>query len=561
MKWRVCAVCAMLCIVTMLCTVMVHAETAIHDGSVTITEAFGTEAAEERFTLTVYRAGMELDGAVTADDVQHVAEATADAEGTVTFAFPFQRASGAYPYHVQSETGNSEKFDVLYYVNQKAYEEAISELKEALNKPQAEKAAALREVLTKHVDTLQLTKNFPIYQSLKDNDNRTAFDRLAVSLHADVSADELCHEFQNAILLCALETADKAMVQEMIETYRTVLELTDETALRYYDGSLSASAKLHVAEAVGKKVYQTSQSLAEKIYSEIALATLNETATWQSLGENLKELREVAGIETGQLYNLSTTKQNSALQRVIEKRPYASLSDFTAKLAAAIQALPNTSTGGSGGGGGGKSLGGGNGAVSSVSMTPEVLADDNKLVQTERFHDLESVAWAKEAILNLAERNIIVGRGDGSFAPNDFVSREEFVKMLILALDFELTGTQPAFTDTAPDMWYAPYVATAREAGITTGNGDGTFGVGMPISRQDAAVMLTRAIELRQIAMTDANAPAVFTDENQISEYAKGAVYKLTGYGILNGVGDGSFAPARNVTRAEAAKMLFAVRG
>lgn len=561
MKQRICAVCTIFCMVITLCTAVVNAETEINGDSVTITEMFGAETANERFTLTVYRTDVNLEGDVTAADVRYIAEVSAGADGKVVFTFPFKQTSGAYPYHVKGETGAAEKSAVLYYVNQKAYEEAVAELKEALQKPQAEKAVALQEVLTKHIDTLQLTKDFPIYQSIKNKDNRTAFDRLADSLKAEMTADELCHEFQNAILLCAIETADKTMVQEIIEDYRAVLGLTNETALDYYDSSLSVSAKLNIAEAISKNVYSTSPQLTKKVYEEIALAVLNEAVTWQKLSEALGELRELAEIETGKLYNLSKTEQNSALQSVVAKRPYASLSDFSSKLAAAIQTTANNSSGSFGGGGGGGSLGGGSGKASSVTMTPEVLEEVYGNDRAERFSDLENVVWAKEAILNLAERNVISGRGNGIFAPNDSVTREEFVKMLILALDFEVTDNRVDFTDTTPEMWYAPYVATAWEVGVTTGNGDGTFGVGMPISRQDAVVMLARAMEIRQISMNSVNESTVFTDENQISEYAKDAVYRLTGYGILNGVGDGSFAPVLNVTRAEAAKMLYAVRG
>ena len=131
--------------------------------------------------------------------------------------------------------------------------------------------------------------------------------------------------------------------------------------------------------------------------------------------------------------------------------------------------------------------------------------------------------------------------------------------MLLLALEFEWTDSQSAFTDVLPEMWYTPYIAAAQELGITAGNGDGTFGIGTPISRQDAAVMLTRAMETRQITMDSVNEAIVFTDENLISGYAKEAVYKLADCGVLNGMGDGSFAPLVNVTRAEAAKMLYEI--
>ena len=98
-------------------------------------------------------------------------------------------------------------------------------------------------------------------------------------------------------------------------------------------------------------------------------------------------------------------------------------------------------------------------------------------------------------------------------------------------------------------------MASAYELGIVSGESDEIFAPGKTISRQDMAVMLERMLNLAKVPI-NGNAER-FADENQISGYAKGAVENLSGLNIINGMGDGTFAPKQSVTRAPAAKVIF----
>ena len=173
------------------------------------------------------------------------------------------------------------------------------------------------------------------------------------------------------------------------------------------------------------------------------------------------------------------------------------------------------------------------------------------------FADLETTHWAYESIVALKDEGIISGKGDGSFAPNDNVTREEFVKMLVLSLGLNNTdGETPVLSDMSGNEWFAPYVYAAFNNGIVNGIGEG-FGVGQNITRQDMAVLCARAIEFKAVTLEPVRENMAFADE--ISDYAKDAVAKLWGAGLVNGKSETEFAPTATATRAEAAKMLYEV--
>ena len=173
------------------------------------------------------------------------------------------------------------------------------------------------------------------------------------------------------------------------------------------------------------------------------------------------------------------------------------------------------------------------------------------------FSDMEQAIWADVAVSELVKGGVVNGMGDGTFRPNQSVTREEFVKMLLNALGIEPAETETKFSDVNANEWYAAYVATAEEIGIVQGIGEETFGVGQTIIRQDMALMIQRAVEVTGKTLNQDSEFVVFNDADSISDYAKEAVDLLVRAGILNGMGDGSFAPIQSCTRAEAAKVIY----
>ena len=176
------------------------------------------------------------------------------------------------------------------------------------------------------------------------------------------------------------------------------------------------------------------------------------------------------------------------------------------------------------------------------------------------FQDVPSDAWYAEYVTYLTEKSIVSGKTENTFAPNDFVTRAEFVKIIAGVAGADVTSAAgSSFSDVDAGAWYAPYVAWAAENGIVTGSGD-KFNPNSRITRQDMAVIIDRYVEkLAPKKLENVNDKVDFADNSSISSYAADAVASMQQAGIISGKGANNFAPKDNATRAEACKMLVMV--
>lgn len=172
------------------------------------------------------------------------------------------------------------------------------------------------------------------------------------------------------------------------------------------------------------------------------------------------------------------------------------------------------------------------------------------------FDDIDSVEWAKEGILALAEKGIINGKEKNIFLPNDYITREEFVKIVVMAFGFK-GDSDIKFEDVKDDAWYAPYVKTAVANKIINGVNDTEFGIGMNITRQDMATVLGRIIDEAGIKLETIQDTVSFADEEEIAEYAANYMLVLAKKGVISGTGDNRISPGENTTRAQAAKVIY----
>lgn len=172
------------------------------------------------------------------------------------------------------------------------------------------------------------------------------------------------------------------------------------------------------------------------------------------------------------------------------------------------------------------------------------------------FSDLDEAGWASEAINKMAEAGIVAGDENGNFRPNDTMKREEFVKMLVSAAGMLDEDAICEFEDVIEGAWYYKSIASAFNAGLVYGVSDERFGVGNVLTRQDMMVLCSRAInKFRTLeAVREDN---VFTDNDQISEYAKEAISQLYMAGIANGMEDNTFCPLATATRAQGALIIY----
>lgn len=217
------------------------------------------------------------------------------------------------------------------------------------------------------------------------------------------------------------------------------------------------------------------------------------------------------------------------------------------------------SHGGSTGGGGGSRPGGGGGAGGSAGggtpVAPEQGGVDTTPVNPDPYTDLAGVAWARDAVIYLTEKQIISGDGDGRFRPNDSVTRAEFVKILTSAFGFADAQGSLNFADVQEGDWFASYVLAGVNAGIVRGIREDWFGAEENITRGDLTVMCRRAAEAAQMELGGAEQRTP-VDADKISDYAKEAVEAFYSAGIVSGDTDGNFNPQDSATRAEAAKIV-----
>jgi len=176
------------------------------------------------------------------------------------------------------------------------------------------------------------------------------------------------------------------------------------------------------------------------------------------------------------------------------------------------------------------------------------------VIRTAAYPFIDANGWGKSYIAALHARGIINGKSDAEFMPEASITREEFIKLVVELFGLLDENATCEFTDVPAGAWYEKYVASAHAAGITDGIGDGKFGTGAPISRQDMAKIINTILVSKGIEMTGDGKK--FKDDGKIADYAKSHVYAISGH-IISGDDLGNFNPNKNATRQEAAKMVY----
>lgn len=159
--------------------------------------------------------------------------------------------------------------------------------------------------------------------------------------------------------------------------------------------------------------------------------------------------------------------------------------------------------------------------------------------------------WAEQTIRNLVSKNVVNGYEDGTFRPEDSVTKGEFIKLLMSATG---KGTSDGFTNykDVNASWARPYVSKAIYLGICDNISDSTeiFGVDKSITRAQAVALMGRLLA------PDKKGIPSFTDNSSIPDWASNEVYSMVELGLITGMEDGSFKPLDNLTRAEAATII-----
>ena len=177
--------------------------------------------------------------------------------------------------------------------------------------------------------------------------------------------------------------------------------------------------------------------------------------------------------------------------------------------------------------------------------------------ETDLNHSFEDTKghWAENYIGRLAAVNIINGKSQNSFAPDDRITRAEFVTLLYRLSGMKQEKITDKFSDISENDWYAQAISWAEENKVASGMSDEEFKPDEFVNREQSAVFLIRFCELMKYQFAQGE-NVKFTDEDKFSEWSRSYILKAEEYGIINGFEDGSFSPDGSATRAQCAKML-----
>ena len=374
----------------------------------------------------------------------------------------------------------------------------------------------------------------------------------------DFNAQDV-NAFADYLKISAVLGAYNAGKSELLFTnnridYTAELLLDGTTELEDYKTKLSEDGRTYVnRELIKNAPYYTVDAVKAKFRELVAFygITSHKEAGYGHMSHYFNEYTD---IYSKFYFNLSALDESNAISVYygIYNSTYSNLTElatlFNTLVAPVVEDDDDYKPSYSGGGGGG-------GGFSPAPVTDK--KDTNYITPTSFFLDLETVEWAEESIIALADKGIISGRGNNNFAPNDYVTRAEYLKMLLGALELVDGSENVPFADVSGEHWARKFIAAAVNGGITSGISATEFAPEGVVTREQAATFAARAMEKKGVALeSDTN---TFADDAYVSDWAKASVNSLKKAGILSGSGNNMVNPKNNLTRAEAAKIIYGI--
>ncbi|WP_096202401.1 S-layer homology domain-containing protein [Bacillus sp. FJAT-45350] len=173
--------------------------------------------------------------------------------------------------------------------------------------------------------------------------------------------------------------------------------------------------------------------------------------------------------------------------------------------------------------------------------------------KVERFKDVQSSHWAFNDIVELNNRNVITGFFDGSFKPNESITRLQAAIMLSRELKLKTDTKQISeFRDININHPYYDVIATIAAQGLITGKREGYFDPSDTLTRAEMAVIVERAYQLTGTSSVQ------FVDVPS-THWAEPAIQALAANQITGGYPDGTYRPSKSITRAEFSSFLYRV--
>lgn len=482
----------------------------------------------------------------------------ADGAFSYQFIMPDNAAYGKYAVYVSDGVADSDGF--MYY-NTSDADSLIPYLNSRTT------AASLADAIATSAATLGIDKDSEIYKA----NSSSAANILVSGLMPFVDSTDFYNDYHGALSLAAIRGAARSTIENLLVKYETNLDIDYSDYSSLSDGhkselcsvlsGIDVAAELKYIKQEGKEV-----SYENLLDRTIALCAVRLAGNWLDIKkEMLTDYSDVLSYivtsnssykqsmeadvfarlaKTGNFSTIKTLKEsfNSAVSYVLSQNT-GTQTQLPQRPQGGTVSLPSSSV-----------IPGNEYDAPAGGETSEVRTSLSAPVLSEakaNYSDLHESDWEYKAVSTLGGNNIISGYTDGSYRPDNMITRAEFTKLIASA--FSVSAQEIEFDDVDKDDWFYPYVSVTAGAGIIQGY-DGRFNPNANITREDAALIIYRlSSKLGKNYIGSAN----FGDINDVSLYALTAVMGLGNAGIVNGDKDMKFNPKNNLTRAEAAQLIF----
>ncbi len=197
------------------------------------------------------------------------------------------------------------------------------------------------------------------------------------------------------------------------------------------------------------------------------------------------------------------------------------------------------------------------GATTGPAAEPQSTAAPDNTAKSIPFTDVNTGDWFYDDVKHVYENGLMNGVSDTDFAPGATLTRGMLTAILGRADGVSAAAGATEYTDVDETEYYAPYVAWGTENGILNGMGDGTFRPNDPVTREQAAKIIEAYYDYKGDGPTGEWAIRLdYSDLAEISDWAVEGVMFCTMKDIMTGRENGTFDPKANITRAECAAVI-----
>lgn len=184
--------------------------------------------------------------------------------------------------------------------------------------------------------------------------------------------------------------------------------------------------------------------------------------------------------------------------------------------------------------------------------------DDESTETTElNFTDVKETDWFFKGVEYVVDKGIMSGVSENEFAPSGKLTRAMLVQMLYNMESRPACDAENAFMDVPVGQWYTDAVIWANDAKIVSGMGEGLFAPNMEITREQMVAMLYNYAKYKGYDVTASADLSTFADNASVSTWAQPAMQWAVAEGYISGMGDSQLAPQGTATRAEIASVIM----